>query len=84
MLTRQQLYALYWEGPDAVARLVQQLYDYLSASELPLSAISDRPLAPGARLTASSGRASGVSGRNWAASAATTTRSSAARPNSAP
>ena len=35
MLTRQQLYALYWEGPDAVVRLVEQLYDYIAAAEPP-------------------------------------------------
>ena len=36
MLTRRQLYALYDEGPEAVVRLVEQLYDYLSAAEPPV------------------------------------------------
>ncbi|MDT5269553.1 MAG: transposase [Acidobacteriota bacterium] len=35
MLTRQQLYELYWEGPEAVVRLVEQLYEHIAASEPP-------------------------------------------------
>jgi len=35
VLTRQQLYELYWEGPDTLVRLIEQLYDYISASEPP-------------------------------------------------
>lgn len=38
MLSRQQLYELYWEGPDSVIRHVEQLYDYISASEPPVVA----------------------------------------------
>lgn len=35
MLTRQQLYELYWEGPDPLVRLVEQLYEHIAASEPP-------------------------------------------------
>src|ERR1051325_9946809 len=35
MLTRRQLYELYWEGPDPLVRLVEQLYDHLAATEPP-------------------------------------------------
>lgn len=35
MLTRQQLYELYWEGPDSLVRLVEQLYEHIAAVEPP-------------------------------------------------
>ena len=35
MLTRRQLYALYDEGPAAVVALVEDLYDYIAATEPP-------------------------------------------------
>ena len=35
MLTRHQLYELYSEGPDALVRLVEQLYDHIAATEPP-------------------------------------------------
>jgi hypothetical protein len=35
MLTRQQLYELYWEGPDSLVRLVEDLYDHIAATESP-------------------------------------------------
>jgi len=35
VLSRRQLYELYWEGPDSVIRHVESLYDYISASEPP-------------------------------------------------
>lgn len=35
MLTRQQLYELYWEGPDSLVRLVEQLYEHIAATEPP-------------------------------------------------
>lgn len=35
MLTRQQLYEIYWEGPDSLVRLIEQLYDHIAASESP-------------------------------------------------
>ena len=35
MLTRQQLYELYWEDPDAVVRLIEDLYEHIAASEPP-------------------------------------------------
>jgi transposase len=35
VLTRQQLYELYWEGPDAIARLIEDLCEHLSATESP-------------------------------------------------
>ena len=35
MLTRRQLYELYWEGPEVIVRLVEQLYDHLAATEPP-------------------------------------------------
>lgn len=35
MLTRQQLYELYCEGPDAVVRIIEDLYDHLAATEPP-------------------------------------------------
>ena len=36
MLTSDQLYSLYWEGPDSIIRHVESLYDYISASEPPV------------------------------------------------
>lgn len=35
MLTRRQLYELYWEGPDPLVRLVEQLYEQITATEPP-------------------------------------------------
>jgi transposase len=35
MLTRQQLYELYWEEPDSLIRLVEQLYEHIAAGEPP-------------------------------------------------
>jgi len=35
VLTRQQLYGLYWQGPDVVVRLIEDLYEHLSATESP-------------------------------------------------
>jgi transposase len=35
VLTRQQLYELYWEGPDPLVRLVEQLYEHTAAVEPP-------------------------------------------------
>jgi transposase len=35
VLTRQQLYELYWEGPDPLVRLVEQLYEHIAAVEPP-------------------------------------------------
>ena len=35
VLTRQQLYELYWEGPEVIVRLVEQLYEHIAASESP-------------------------------------------------
>ena len=35
MLTRRQLYELYWEGPDSLVRLVEQLYEHIAAVEPP-------------------------------------------------
>jgi hypothetical protein len=35
VLTRQQLYELYWEGPDTLVRLVEQLYEHIAAVEPP-------------------------------------------------
>lgn len=36
MLTSDQLYSLYREGPDSIIRHVESLYDYISASEPPV------------------------------------------------
>jgi Family of unknown function (DUF6444) len=35
VLTRQQLYELYWQGPDVVVRLIEDLYEHLAATEPP-------------------------------------------------
>ena len=35
MLTRQQLYELYWEGPEVIVRLIEQLYEHIVAAESP-------------------------------------------------
>jgi hypothetical protein len=35
MLTRRQLYELYWEGPEVLVRLVEQLYEHIAATEPP-------------------------------------------------
>jgi transposase len=35
MLTRQQLYELYWQGPDVVVRLIEDLYEHIAATESP-------------------------------------------------
>lgn len=35
MLTRRQLYELYWEGPEVIVRLVEQLYEHIAAAEPP-------------------------------------------------
>jgi transposase len=35
VLTRRQLYELYWEGPDPLVRLVEHLYDHIAATEPP-------------------------------------------------
>lgn len=35
VLTRQQLYELYRQGPDVVVRLVEQLYEHIAATEPP-------------------------------------------------
>ena len=35
VLTRQQLYELYWQGPDVIVRLVEQLYEHIAATEPP-------------------------------------------------
>lgn len=35
MLTRRQLYELYWEGPDVVVRLIEDLYEHIAATEPP-------------------------------------------------
>ena len=33
MLTRRQLYELYREGPDVMARIIEDLYEHLAATE---------------------------------------------------
>jgi transposase len=35
VLTRQQLYELYWQGPDVVVRLIEDLYEHIAATEPP-------------------------------------------------
>jgi hypothetical protein len=35
VLTRQQLYELYWQGPEVVVRLIEDLYEHIAATESP-------------------------------------------------
>lgn len=35
MLNRQQLYELYWQGPEVVVRLIEDLYEHIAATESP-------------------------------------------------
>ena len=36
MLSRQQLYELYWEGPDVIIRIIEDLYEHIASTEPPI------------------------------------------------
>jgi len=64
-LTRQQLYELYYEGPEATIRLIKGLLEELADQGLILGSTNGGSSTPSTSVTRGRPRSSNALGRSW-------------------